>query len=377
MKKLLILAAMAGVALVSCVKNEPAPSVTDQQEITFAPPVMGTMTKANSFGELSGVYPVAENFNVYAVWHSGEEFLGWETSASLYMDDVFTRYDNGYNGWRPDTRYYWPEHGGVLTFAAYSPSSVDVSGKSYTKEGLQLTGFKTGVKGTAGLTGYVDVLYSERSYEKRANSSNSNDPYDGVDITFKHALSSIHFTAKKAADYGSTAENTTDIYLKKITVYGVYSQADFNEGVDETDADVYKSSPAWSNHSSYNTIIGESNPYIYFEGDQKLSSGLFVMKSDANHTDVIVVPQTLPETAKVKLEYTIDSPGTSTPQIAQTHIVDLESVTATWEPGMRYTYNISIALDEITFSPTVEVWTDTHKDAGNNDVSNDYPVEVN
>ena len=44
MKKLFFIAAIAGAALVSCTKNEVAPSASDQQEITFANPVSHVVT---------------------------------------------------------------------------------------------------------------------------------------------------------------------------------------------------------------------------------------------------------------------------------------------------------------------------------------------
>ena len=155
MKKLFFLAALAGVALVSCTKNEVTPS-DNQNEITFAAPVVGTQLKAVP-GELTdAAYPVAEKFNVYAVWHAGD-FAGWE-DGSLYMDDVMTQYDDTFNGWRPIDRHYWPKNG-KMTFAAYSPSDVNATDHSYGAAGLSLTDFQV----ESASADHVDVLYSVRS----------------------------------------------------------------------------------------------------------------------------------------------------------------------------------------------------------------------
>lgn len=348
MKKLFFIAAIASVAFASCVKNDPAPSVTEQHEITFAAPVVGTATKVTP-GELSGaVYPTADHFNVYAVWHDGD-FAGWG-SGSLYMDDVETQYDDTYNGWRPLDRHYWPKNG-KMTFAAYSPKELDSysTSHSYTATGLKISGFQV----QADAKNHVDVLYSERSYNKEKTSAdNTNTPYDEVDIDFKHALSSIQFTAKTKTNYG-----TTEIKLKKITLYGVNSKGDFDEKVDETVPGTYKDEPTWTNPSE---VVAEANAYVYYNNTtgQALSDAAWVMNGQANQTDLICLPQTLPATATVVVTYSINPPGASTAAVDVTLEKKINTLTTEWEPGKRYTYHLTISLDEIYFAPEVTDWVD-------------------
>ena len=363
MKKYFLLAAMVGVALTGCVSNEPDLSGGGEKEITFSTPVVGASTRAQVYGELGNgdlAYPAEELFNVYAVWHQND-FSGWN-NGSLYMDDVQTKFDDTFNGWRAQTRYYWPHNGGKLTFAAYSPSGL--TGVTYGTTGFTFVGYNTGVN-----TGYVDVLYSDRSYNKTASSANSNTPYAGVDIDFKHALSSIQFTAKKADSYGDSDANTTNITITKISVYGVYNQADFNENIDETAPATYSATPAWTSHTNYGTLTGEDSPHIYYNGSLLLDANKKVMNGIDNQVDLILMPQTLPASAAVKIEYTIDSPGENTPAIPQTHIVMLNdtsnnntAITTEWKPGKRYTYNITIGLTEIYFSPEIAEWDDNIDD---------------
>lgn len=349
MKKFFFIAAIASAALVSCTKNEVTPIAQDQ-EITFAAPVVGTATKAIA-GELTGAaYPVGEKFNVYGVWHSGD-FTGW-ASSSLYMDDVQTQYDDTYNGWRPLDRHYWPKNG-KMTFAAYSPSDVNAAAHYYGAAGLTLVGFQV----EADAKNHVDVLYSERSYNKvKAAADNVNTPYDEVDIDFLHALSSIQFTAKTAADFG-----TTEIKLKNISVYGVNSKADFVENVDETTPGTYEANPTWINHASYAQVVDKTAAYVYYDNaaGQTLTDAKWVMNGVANQTDLICLPQTLPATAKVVVTYSINPPGAATPAIDITLETTLDALsTDVWEPGKRYTYNLTIGLDEIYFAPEVTDWTD-------------------
>ena len=185
MKKVFFIAAIAIASFASCAKNEVLPA--EQSEIKFAASV-GTATKAVA-GELTdNAYPKNENFNVYAVWHQ-EDFVSWDAS-SLYMDDVKTAYDATVNGWVALNKHYWPKNG-KMTFAAYSPSDVNAESHEYTATGLKLKGFQV----EPDAKNHIDVLYSERSYNKvKGSEDNTNVDYNEVDIDFKHALSSCQFS---------------------------------------------------------------------------------------------------------------------------------------------------------------------------------------
>ena len=63
MKRLFVIAAIAGVALVSCTKNEVAP-IAQQDEITFVTPVVGLQTKLPQYGEIPVGYNTNESFGV-------------------------------------------------------------------------------------------------------------------------------------------------------------------------------------------------------------------------------------------------------------------------------------------------------------------------
>lgn len=346
MKKLFFIAAIAGVALASCTKNEGAP-VADQNEITFAAAI-GAATKATT-GELTdAAYPVSDNFNVYAVWHEGD-FAGWN-AASLYMDDVETQYDDTFNGWRPIDRHYWPKNG-KMTFAAYSPTDVlNALTHSYGKTGLYVKGFQV----EAASEDHVDILYSRRSYNKQKGSENTNTPYDEVDIDFEHALASIQFTARTAQQYTGT-----EIRLKKISIYGVNSKGDFNENITEAAPyQTYTAAPAWTNQGE---VVAKADAYVYYDytTGQPLTDGKWVMNGVANQTDLICLPQDLPTTGTVIVTYSINPPGENTPEVNVTLETSLQTLDVkTWEPGMRYTYHLVIGLDEIYFAPEVAPWDD-------------------
>lgn len=346
MKKNLFLAALAGVALVGCAKNEVA-QVTDdsQKEITFSSPVLASATKTPVAGEMDNAYNTNESFNVYAVWHDGD-FSGSWPSHSLYMDDVKTSHDGTLQGWHATPSYYWPKNG-KLTFAAYSPSEIGGTAHAYGANGLTITGFQV----PAVAASQYDVMYSERAYNN-TSSTGTSAYYKGVDIKFKHALSSIQFAIATASDYSSSVK----IRLKKISLYGVNSKGDFAEGI--TNEVTYANTPAWTNQADE---VAEANAYVYFNDPTGLivTKAMTALNGKTNQTDLILLPQTLPATAKVVIEYTIDPEAGSTPEIAQTHVQTLSTLTASeWQPGYRYTYQITIGLNEIYFAPIIENWTE-------------------
>ncbi len=364
MKKLLFLAAMSSVALASCVSDE-SPSIDatpSGKAISFNAPVMYSQTKAVVHtGEIVGTYPTDEAFCVYAVW-TPESYTKWDAtgnSAKWYMSTggagIKVKYDAGIddgttpgNGaWAPETNYYWPKNG-YLTFAAYSPA--DAAGTfNYGANGLTITGFT--VDGTA--SNQYDLMYSDRAYNKTTSTVGSNTMYDGVDIKFYHALSSIKFKVKLYEDY----DVNTIITLTGITVNKVKSKGDFKETI--TDGASYDAAPEWTNQTdeistAYRAYpkTTETQQVLYNGGTaQELTDG-----SNQTSNDLILLPQTLGDEAIITVNYTIKSKDSA--EINQSAEVRIKSLTPKWEIGTRYTYTIIFALDKIYFAPSVENWID-------------------
>lgn len=344
MKKLFFIAAIASAALVSCTKNEVTP-VSFEKEITFAAPVVGPQTKAPQYGEIPVAYNENESFGVYAV-HSDDDLTTW-AAGSLYMGStgaglLCKKHSTG-NYWAPEKPYYWPKEG-KLSFAAYSP--YEVSGTvTYGAAGLSVVGHNVSVN----TANHVDFMYAPRVYNYTASTVAGGDEvddkhsYEGVDILFKHAMSSIVFKVKRDP---SIHENT-DITLNKITLEKPYMVADFKETV--TDGPTYVPAPVWSNWSTRQDIIT-------YNTSVALTTTLkeYVNNGD---DDIILIPQTLADVVKVVLDYTITNPaGQSVHQVSD---IQLKSTgTTAWEIGKRYTYNITIGLEEIRFDPAVTDWSD-------------------
>lgn len=372
MKRFLFMSALASVALASCVNDEAMENTSkaSDQKITFNAPVVSGTTRAVA-GEQPNVetqkYSTAEKFRVYAQWDSDGNFDEWVSSASenaaLYMSDVEVAYDgNVTNGaWSSDAVdggdvYYWPKEGG-LTFAAYSPSDVYSFEHSYSNTGLSVTGFTV----QAETKNQYDFMYSDLSKDRTESKNASEEKegqthqsFSGVDILFKHALSSIKFKVKTEGEYVNTR-----VQVKQITILNAYSKGDFKQNLNETDSDGNAVLPTWSNWDVRTNYAVKSETT-----NQVLTSDV---ASLVGANDVILLPQSLggssdAEKVKVKVDYSITH-GNSTDgfghELPQTTVLELATDNvSSWEMGKRYIYTIIIGLDKIYFSPEVVDWVD-------------------
>lgn len=371
MKYILIISALALAFLTGCVSRESYSPEEKNQEIRFSSPVVEGMTKAPHHGEISGAYPTDENFTVFAVRHA-TTFQGWET-ATMYMNRVECAFDDGFNnttagigGWSSakvsgGRVYYWPKEG-VLTFAGYSPSSahsdspsakVDDPGDgkgtiNYGAAGLTITNYSV----NANVAAQTDLMFCERTYNKTSSSSDNNSTYDGVDMTFRHALSSIKFNIKKKEAYPGYT-----MTLRNISVKWVKFKGSFAENIQNETSATYSSLPAW-------TPAEDLTSYTVYH-DPEPTGGIEL----TSHTDYQQLPQgaiLLPQVFKegstvlnagagISIDYAVQT-GSMT--VKQNAVIPLSELTEKWEMGKRYTYNIIIEYDRISVGPTVEGWTE-------------------
>lgn len=352
MKRILLFAAVS-VALTGCVNDETESFDTtpSNKKITFEAPFLGKATRAAIPGEVNDNYNVNESFKVWGWYHEGD-YTNF-TNCNYYMGSaeapvVVSKVTNE-NYWASTKDYYWPEHttkNVKLTFAAYSPADASEDGTfSHTANGLQITDFKVQDDPTK----QYDLMYSDRAYNRTSSTNqNSDKTYEGVDIVFHHALSSICFKAKTKADYSGTME----INITKIEVKGVSNQGSFNENL--TDGGTERNlNNAWTV-----TENSKTQDYTAFEGTFKVTNG-DEPNPITNATNLILLPQTFGtdnEGAKIVISYTMKS-SDSDEAIQCSQEMKLKDYTdAKWQVNKRYTYNLIFALDKIYFAPVVEAW---------------------
>ena len=349
MKKFLLLFTVASAALASCVNDESLDPTQQPKKLGFEAPVMKTQSRA-FYGEISGTnYPNNESFMVFAKQHEGD-LTNWESATNFWGDALEVKYDTTEKYWETDTDYYWPSSDDdiKLSFGAYSPAVLNTGATAtYTNTGLTVANFEV----NATVAQQVDLMYSGPILNKSYKISTD---VDGVDITFKHALSSIVFSAIDAdanANYTINSIKVKGKFLKKGT---------FCENLSAING---------SGNAGWRDVSG-NNPATEYE----LATGLEVPVGTSSTvitggtSALLTIPHTaelLDDEATVTITYKVDPESGATDYVA-TKTVKLADFKQTggnpitsWEMGKRYTYQFSFGgTSKIFFKPTVTNWAD-------------------
>ena len=338
MKKFMLFAAMASVVLTSCVNEDKEEMESaSKKAISFDMPVMKP-TRAQ-LGEIIGTaYPEAESFKVYCKSYTGD-YAGWDGAKKYFAEAGEVVSKNGAQ-WTTTNPYYWPELGYNLVFAAYSPA--DAAGTySQTNSGLQIDDFTT-----AAANSQYDLMYTARVAGK--NKGNNGDA--AVLMVFKHALTSVVFSAV-AADDKATYK------IKSLTVNGpIVTSGDFNQNI--TTATNLDGTPEW-------THIGVSTVSYGILSDAAVSvdnSGVMLTGNTSTagvKSALLLIPQDVNGSATVTIVYDkIQSGNTSESLTATIKLSDFMAGGASvdkWLMGNRYVYNIIFGTNKpIHFSPSIE-----------------------
>lgn len=350
MKKFMLFAAMASVVLTSCVnEDKEAMESASKKAISFDTPVMKP-TRAE-LGEIIGTtYPEAEKFKVYCKSYTGA-YAGWEAAADYFDPAGVLVSKNGTQWNTTPTTYYWPELGNDLVFAAYSPA--DAAGDyTQTDAGLQIVGFTT-----AAANNQYDLMYTPR-VNGRNKGNNGN---DAVDMEFKHALTSVVFSAI-ATDDKATYK------IKSLTVKGnLVTSGDFNQNI--TSATALDGTPKWTNKGT-STVSYEILSGAAVSVD---NSGVVMLTGKDSDADVksalLLIPQAVKGTVTIVYDKTTGSKTLES--TATINLFDFKEGGADvnkWDMGNRYIYNITFGANKpIHFDPEVE--------ANWNDVDLNYTIE--
>lgn len=348
MKKLMLLAATASVALVGCVNDEKMEMTSEAQKISFDNPVMNTQTRAEVTGEIVGAdYPDTEKFKVFAKQTDGD-LTTWDDAEDFWTDaEEVSSPDGDGTNWYTETDYYWPRGNYKLSFAAYSPS--DVTGVTYA----DATGFKVenfAVNGT--VASQVDLMYA---YQE--NCTGEVNGTSGVGLNFKHALSSVVFSAQNTNKNASYTITNVKVIGKFVTTATFTEKNTLTwEGTASTEDVTYT---VYDNTTgvTLDAATTENNPENYITGKT----------STAGATSALLpIPQDVPEDAKVVITYT-ETPSngakatTHEKEVKLKHFFKAGSTTETigsWDVTNRYTYVFKFGeTDKIFFVPKVSDWT--------------------
>lgn len=364
MKKMLLLAAVVGVAFTSCVNEEFNQGTSKQEVMKFDVPVL-SKTKANVLGEIDGTtYPTDEDFMVFCKAYKGA-FIEWENANNIdYFDAAGEVAENnsnvgagtGSSYWATATEHYWPETEYNLAFAAYSPAELTTEPTSIEQnnQGLYIKGFQTEKNSNK----QYDLMYALRRLDLNKTSGAGS----SVTLKFQHALSSIVFSSWKKDD-------KADYKITKITVNGSFSQeGDFYQGAGLNQFDAYKNelcSPEWKN------VVAATEPISY---EPSFSPFDVPVTAPTQFTKgasaLLLIPQVIPADASVTVEYTKTTNAGTADEVeltasatiplsdfAYTDDANVSHKVDEWEIGKRYIYRIQFGENQrIYFEPSVENW---------------------
>lgn len=329
MKKYFFILAAAA-ALAACAKNEVTPVLSQENtEIAYN---VAPKTKA-------GPGPNQEKFaegNVFASWAfylpKDQTWAANKATSQPYIVNSNISHKNG--TWKDQTKsYYWPKDGGSLTFLAYSLNKGNLT---LAGEHSEFTCDNAG-----GVQGHIelmdnkntDFLVAEIAADKTANENQY--VFNGVPTLFKHKLSRVACTVKKAANYADKKFELKEINFLNVVTYGTYGQLpteSFNAGTVKHDQ-------------------------VYTNAVQEITT---TAASVAAEDVVIYMPQTFEDaTAQIQVKYTVTTTvGTGSVVENCVKEISINSKFNEWAMGKKYTFNLTFALDEITWDPAVEKWED-------------------
>ena len=353
MKKNIIIALAACVALAACTKNELKPVEVDQQ-ITFQAVVNKQSTKA-LLTDTS--YPIGETFGTVAYKVKGSE-------SELYIPVSEVKYNSTDKYWSTEAAYYWPkESGSSLTFYSYSPfkysetSSPNAISVTHTEDGLKFTDYS--VKNHQ----KTDLMVAEKIANQTGNTSNAGGSWaQGVPTVFHHMLAqivAINFQTVVNAlanpvvvkDYANQHDGTSGHEYqagdKQFVVTDVYFEKFFEQGTLSAGA-----SQTWNSTGS---VTDSYTWYSNTSDPAKFIGGVCTPRNNY----YLVLPQTFDENAKLHVKYEIHT-YTSASEHATEKMdasVALKDLNTSWVMNKKYTYTLNIDLDRIYWDPLVTEWT--------------------
>ncbi len=402
MKKIMILAAVAALALTACAKFETEKPVVDEP-IAFGAYAGNALTKAGAYGEETTTALQTNGFGVFAYQTSGDY------SSSATPNFMYNTLVSGAS-WTYSPIKYWPNQiqagntdgqpatafkADKVSFFAYAPrvaATASTGAVTGTDEGIiALTSNSTAgdpkvtYKVSADLDKQVDLLWAVSKGETWTNvASTTNTPTSGkpylnlqkpaigtaVHFYFKHALAQI--TLKAVAAYnkttaGGTAQDGVKITIKQVelSVPGMTQTAVLN--LNNTTADT----PLWESASGSAdlalTVSGSNiNSALLDGGDVAPASQPAGVTGSEQNVIVngkyyTVIPKATSTTVNVKVTYYVSTPDSDLLKgySRVENVISKDVVfSGGFSAGTRNTIKMILGISEVKFEAEVEDWSD-------------------
>lgn len=299
MKRFFICAAAAIVALASCSKTQVV--YNDAPEEIGFKAVSGVMTKDPI---TNTTFPEEQSITVY----------GWNNTgkAQYFPATVFSK--NG-SVWSTTPAQYYPTSGS-LDFAAYTDMATPI----ITPSGVTNETYTYTLADNS--SHQHDFMVSEYVVNK-ASSVNA------VSINFSHALALIEVNVKCTG---------TTVTVNSVSLSGTKQSGEVTvtyDDADDADTNVKPNIGSWD-------VDGVEAKTLTKTANVALTADAAVV----NYAHFLVVPES--GTDKIlTINYTLNGNNFSHPINLNTHSA------TTWKVGTKHIFNITIGLDQITFTPAI------------------------
>lgn len=411
MKRLIIVASLAILAL-GCQKTFVQNEV--QTPIGFSTEV-GKQTRA-----IVDEYSVDQPFAVFAYGYDNDEVNQNRVMDHVEVGEVSTGVWKAQDGFT----YYWPnDPDNYLNFYAYSPSNGVT--KEDTKKEHQKLHFDTTVQSygvkhdeTSGLiiTGYdhsnmyVDFMVADpvlkATYVDKNGDGTEDSDGSTVPANFHHEMTQINFVVK-IADQASYPG--VDFTFKSIVFNNVYKKATYTNSSLVSNSNGFATGRWETSVPSEFTIfpvkkydattaangapgINADETEVVLHTDDREDNQQTAevepsspAKVSFSTTPITMIPQTLTASTPVNtingggqsftINYEISGKGVATETISKTFdFVTAGTNAVQWVANKKITYVLTISLNEITFTPSVEDWETDHNDNDIEDDDVDVPI---
>lgn len=390
MKKTFFVALAATVMTVGCQKTELLNGTTGPA-LSFTT-VMNKLTKAQGTvdAENKGQKNLeAQDFSVWAYADPQSDFASvtvvnattkiYDGIENLHVDCKRAHTDaivgNGTNEnpqtpaveaiWKTAKEYYWPGENKNLRFFAVSadgswlrptatgstcPVTIDYATPSLLVEDFE-------VKAAPVMDGETVVKTAANEDLMVADFIKQNQDDKVVDLTFRHTLSKVEFIFKTlAAENGATAP---DVWVQSLSVAGMKYKGDLNVTPKDATAATIQWNFAWTPDPATTTFTDDwTGIATYLDGtDATTIADATAMKlttSPQTFTTWLMIPQGITSDSKVSITYVINKR-----QFTSIFPLNGDSNTtiSSWSCNQHIKYNVVLAPNTISFSPTVQDWT--------------------
>ncbi len=377
MNKFITLTATA-VALAACAKNEvvPVDNALDNK-ITFN---VAPKTKSETEDATVTTGPAKNDFSHNYTFQSYAYFVKPSANPQLYIDNTKVSYNSSTEKWESADDYYWPKQGS-LTFFAWTAIDTkkgettelvksDDSTQSLVECSTATSGIRVSDFDVDRYTN-VDLLVADTVMNRKNNVITYN--HNGVPTLFKHKLAYVSFTVKTKEDYSKYDKtfSLVSIEFKSLGVKGTYQQ------FRDDDHTAGWSGVADSKESKYYIQLDTSSVKGVTEG--VISNNVKTLtdvSSEAVKGDILsyYIPQTFSTSDYFTVTYLVKTKvGNATVSETVEKKVYLNTAETDeskkpvlpfadgkLEMGHKYTVNLTFSIDEITWDPAVEDWTEVN-----------------